>query len=77
MVSGQGSGLSVVCLRNPLSIVVIAVIVLGGVAAGLLASELCAPRPQANVSFGATPLLVALDDRPVRRSLTRSGQEAA
>ena len=40
--TSKGSGLSRVRLRNPLSIVLIAVIVTGFVAAGLLASELYA-----------------------------------
>jgi hypothetical protein len=62
-------------LRNPLSIVLIAVIVIGLVAAGLLASELyvrhraesvvtaateCVVQDNASVSFGATPLLLQL-----------------
>jgi uncharacterized membrane protein len=62
-------------LRNPLSIVVIAVIVVGFVVAGLVASELyarhraesavaaaaeCVVQDKANVSFGATPLLLQL-----------------
>ena len=69
------SGLSRVRLRNPQSIVLIAVIVICFVAAGLLASELyarhraesvvatateCAVHDKASVSFGATPLLLQL-----------------
>ena len=42
----KGSGLSRVRLRNPLSIVLIALIVIGFVAAGLLASELVRPSPR-------------------------------
>ncbi len=73
--TSKGSGLSRVRLRNPLSIVLIAVIVIGFVAAGLLASELyarhraesvvaaateCVVQDKASVSFGATPLLLQL-----------------
>jgi len=73
--TSKGSGLSRVRLRNPLSIVLIAVIVIGLVAAGLLASELylrhraervvaaateCVVQDKASVSFGATPLLLQL-----------------
>ena len=73
--TSKGSGLSRVRLRNPLSIVLIAVIVIGLVAAGLLASELyvrhraesvvaaateCVVHDKASVSFGATPLLLQL-----------------
>ena len=69
------SGLSRVRLRNPQSIVLIAVIVICFVVAGLLASELyarhraesvvatateCAVHDKASVSFGATPLLLQL-----------------
>jgi hypothetical protein len=69
------SGLSHVRLRNPQSIVLIAVIAIGLVAAGLLASELyarhraesvvvaateCVVHDEASVSFGATPLLLEL-----------------
>jgi hypothetical protein len=69
----MGSGLSRVRLRNPLSIVLIAVI--GLLAASLLASELyarhraesevaaateCVVQDKASVSFGATPLLLQL-----------------
>ena len=68
-------GLSRVRLRDPLSRVLIAVIVIGLVAAGLLASELyarhraesvvaaateCVVQDKASVSFGATPLLLQL-----------------
>ena len=73
--TSKGFGLSRVRLRNPLSIVLIAVIVIGFVAAGLLASELyarhhaesvlaaateCVVHDKASVSFGATPLLLQL-----------------
>ena len=73
--TSRGSGLSRVRRRNPLSRVLIAVIVIGLVAAGLFASELCARhraasvvaaptecvvQDQASVSFGATPLLLQL-----------------
>ena len=73
--TSKGSGLSRVSLRNPLSIVLIAVIVIGFVAAGLLAGELyarhraesvvaaateCVVQDKASVSFGATPLLLQL-----------------
>ncbi len=69
----KGSGLSRVRLRNPLSIVLIAVI--GLLAASLLASELyarhraesevaaateCVVQDKASVSFGGTPLLLQL-----------------
>ena len=71
----KGWGLGRVGLRNPLSIVLIAVIVIGFVAAGLLAGELyarhraesvvaaateCVVQDKASVSFGATPLLLQL-----------------
>jgi hypothetical protein len=70
-----GSGLSRGHPRNPLTIVLIAVIVVGFLAAGLLAGELyarhraesmvaaateCAVQDKASVSFGATPLLLQL-----------------
>lgn len=73
--TSEGSGLSRVRLRNPQSIVLIAVIVIGLVAAGLFASELylrhraervvaaateCVVHDKASVSFGATPLLLQL-----------------
>ena len=73
--TSQGSGLSRVRRRNPLSIVLVAVIVIGLVAAGLLASELharhraesvvaaaieCVVQDKASVSFGAMPLLLQL-----------------
>jgi hypothetical protein len=73
--TSKGSGLSRVRTRNPLSIFLIAVIVIGLVAAGLLASELyarhraeslvaaateCVVQDQASVSFGATPLLLQI-----------------
>ena len=73
--TSEGSGLSRVRLRNPQSIVLIAVIVIGLVAAGLLASELylrhraervvaaateCVVQDKASVSFGGTPLLLQL-----------------
>ncbi len=73
--TSRGSGRSRVRLRNPLSIVLIAVIVIGLVAAGLLASELyvrhraesvvaaateCVVQDKASVSFGAMPLLLQL-----------------
>jgi len=73
--TSKGSGLSRHRLRNPLSIVLIAVIVIGVVAAGLLASELyvrhraesvvaaaieCVVQDNASVSFGATPILLQL-----------------
>jgi hypothetical protein len=69
------SGLSRVRLRNPKSIVLIAVIVICFVAAGLLAGELyarhraesvvatateCMVHDKATVSFGTTPLLLQL-----------------
>jgi hypothetical protein len=71
--TSEGSGLSRVRLGNPLSIVLIAVIVIGLVTAGLLAGELyarhraesvvaaaaeCVVHDKASVSFGATPLLL-------------------
>ncbi len=73
--TSKGSGLSRFRLRNPLSRVLIAVIVIGLVAAGLLASELyarhraesvvaaateCVVQDKASVSFGAMPLLLQL-----------------
>ena len=73
--TSKRSGLSRFGLRNPLSIVLIAVTVIGLVAACLLASELyarhraesvlaaaieCAVQDKASVSFGATPLLLQL-----------------
>jgi hypothetical protein len=73
--TSTGSRLSRVRLRNPLSIVLVAVIVIGFLAAGLLASELyarhraesvvaaateCVVQDQVSVSFGATPLLLQL-----------------
>ncbi len=73
--TSQVSGLSRVGQRSPLSIVLIAVIVIGLVTAGLLASELyarhraesvvaaateCVVQDKASVSFGATPLLLQL-----------------
>src|SRR6202008_3102055 len=73
--TSKGWGLRRFRLRNPLSIVLIAVIVIGLVAAGLLASELylrhraervvaaateCVVQDKASVSFGATPLLLQL-----------------
>ena len=73
--TSKGSGLSRIRLRNPQSIVLIAVIVIGLVAAGLLAGELyarhraesvvaaateCVVHDEASVSFGATPLLLQL-----------------
>ena len=73
--TSKGSGLSRVRPRNPLSIVLIAVIVIGFVAAGLVASELyarhraesvvaaateCVVQDKASVSFGATPLVLQL-----------------
>ncbi len=73
--TSKGSGLSRFRLRNPLSIVLTAVIVIGLVAAGLLATELyarrraesavaaateCVVQDTASVSFGATPLLLQL-----------------
>ncbi len=73
--TSQVSGLSRVRQRNPLSIALIAVIVIGFVTAGLLASELyarhraesvlaaateCVVQDRASVSFGATPLLLQL-----------------
>ncbi len=73
--TSTGSGLSRFRLRNPVSAVLIAVIVIGFVAAGLLASELyarhraesvvaaaieCVVQDKASVSFGATPLLLQL-----------------
>jgi hypothetical protein len=73
--TSKGSGPSRVRLRNPLSIVLIAVIVIGFVVAGLLASELyarhraesvvaaaieCVVQDKASVSFGATPILLQL-----------------
>jgi hypothetical protein len=72
--TSKGSGLSR-RLRKPLSIVLIAVIVIGLVTAGLLASELyarhraesvvaaateCVVQDKASVSFGATPILLQL-----------------
>jgi len=71
----KGSGLSRFGLRNPLSIALIALTVVGLVAAALLAGELyarhraesvvaaateCVVRDQASVSFGATPILLQL-----------------
>ena len=79
--TSKGSGLSRVRPRNPLSIVLIAVIVIGFVAAGLVASELyarhraesvvaaateCVVHDKASVSFGATPLLLQLATRHYR-----------
>jgi hypothetical protein len=74
--TSKGSGLSRFRLRsNPLSIVLIAVIVISLVAAGLLTSELyarhraesvvaaateCVVQDKASVSFGAMPLLLQL-----------------
>ncbi len=73
--TSTGSRLSRVRLRNPLSVVLIAVIVFGFVAAGLLASELyarhraesvvaaateCVVQDKASVSFDATPFLLQL-----------------
>jgi hypothetical protein len=73
--TSKGYGLSRVRQRNPLSIALIAVIVVGFVTAGLLASELyarhraenamtaaaeCLVQDKASVSFGATPLLLQL-----------------
>jgi hypothetical protein len=73
--TSQVSGLSRVGQRSPLSIVLIAVIVIGLVTACLLASELyarhraesvlaaateCVVQDRASVSFGATPLLLQL-----------------
>jgi len=73
--TSEGSGLSGVRLRNPQSIVLIAVIVIGLVAAGLLAGELyarhraesvvaadaeCVVRDKVSVSFGAAPLLLQI-----------------
>jgi hypothetical protein len=71
----ENSGLSRFRLRDPLSMVLIAVIVIGLAAAGVLASELyarhraesvvaaateCLVQDKASVSFGATPLLLQL-----------------
>ena len=68
-------GSNAVSLRNPLSVVLIAVIVIGLISAGLLAGELyarhraesvvaaateCMVQDKASVSFGATPLLLQL-----------------
>ena len=79
--TSQVSGLSRVGQRSPLSIVLIAVIVIGFVTAGLLASELyarhraesvvaaateCVVQDKASVSFGATPLLLQLATGPYR-----------
>jgi LmeA-like phospholipid-binding len=73
--TSKGYGLIRVRQRNPLSIALIAVIVIGFVTAGLLASELyarqraesavtaaaeCLVQDKASVSFGATPLLLQL-----------------
>jgi len=73
--TSRGSAPSHFRLRDPLSIVLVAVIVIGFAAAGVLASELyarhraesvvaaateCAVRDHASVSFGATPLLLQL-----------------
>src|SRR3954467_4283229 len=73
--TSKGPGLSRFGLGNPLSIVLIAVIVIGLVTAGLLAGELyarhraetvvaaateCMVHDRASVSFGATPLLLQL-----------------
>src|SRR4051794_41065768 len=73
--TSKGPGLSRFGLGNPLSIVLIAVIVIGLVTAGLLAGELyarhraesvvaaateCMVQDKASVSFGATPLLLQL-----------------
>jgi hypothetical protein len=73
--TSRDPGLSRVRLRNPLSIVLIAAIVTGIVAAALLAGELyarhraesavaaateCVVQDEASVSFGATPLLLQL-----------------
>ena len=73
--TSTGSGLSRFRLRNPVSAVLIAVIVIGFVAGGLLASELyarhraesvvaaaieCVVQDNVSVSFGATPLLLQL-----------------
>jgi LmeA-like phospholipid-binding len=72
--TSKGSGLNR-GRRNPVSVVLIAVIAVGFVAAGLLASELyarhrtesvvtaateCVVQDKASVSFGATPLLLQL-----------------
>lgn len=71
----KNSGLSRVRRRNPVSAILIAVIVIGLVAAGLLAGELyarhraesavaaateCMVQDTASVSFGATPFLLQL-----------------
>ncbi len=81
--TSKGSGLSHFRLRNPLSIVLIALTVIGFVAAGLLASELyarhraesvvaaateCVVQDKASVSFGATPLLLQLATGHYRKS---------
>ena len=73
--TSKGSGLGRVRPRNPLSIVLIAVIVIGFVSAGLLAGELyarhraesvaaaaveCVVQDKATVSFGSTPMLLQL-----------------
>jgi hypothetical protein len=73
--TSKASGPSRFRLRHPLSIVLIAVIVTGLVAAGLLATELyarrraesavaaateCVVQDKASVSFGATPVLLQL-----------------
>jgi hypothetical protein len=73
--TSKGSGLNRARRRNPVSVVLIAVIAVGFVAAGLLASELyarhrtesvvtaateCVVQDKASVSFGATPLLLQL-----------------
>src|SRR5262245_33587571 len=73
--TSKGSASSRFRLRDPLSIVLVAVIVIGFAAAGVLASELyarhraesvvaaateCAVQDHASVSFGATPLLLQL-----------------
>ncbi|MCW2558453.1 MAG: hypothetical protein JWP55_2417, partial [Mycobacterium sp.] len=54
----KGSGLSRFRLRNPLSVVRIAVIVIGLVAAGLLASELYARHRAESVVAAATECVV-------------------
>jgi hypothetical protein len=73
--TSKGFGLSRVRLRNPHTIVLAAVIVIGLVAAGLLAGELyarhraesvvaaaaeCMVQDKASVSFGAAPLLLQI-----------------
>ena len=73
--TSKSSGLTRLRLRSPQTIVLIAVIVIGLVAAGLLASELyvrhraesvvaaateCVVHDKASVSFGATPFLLQL-----------------